>query len=104
LWIFSRSRFTRSLQSARISNCENPITPVSGLFSSWATPDTSSPSAESFSAWISCSWARLSSAIDPFSRVLASTISWCIFVEARSASFCSRRSETIAKVPTSWLF
>ena len=54
-WItrrWPRSLLASSFCSSR--NSESPAIEVSGLLSSWATPDTSCPTAASFSLWMSC--------------------------------------------------
>ena len=40
----------------RSSNSAKPRTLVRGLFSSWATPAASSPTAASLAAWTNCAW------------------------------------------------
>ena len=61
--MLSRSR-APSLMSPLASNrCDWPRIVVSGLLISWATPEASSPTAESFSARMSWAWVSFSSSI-----------------------------------------
>src|SRR5947207_541286 len=58
------------------------MTLVSGLFSSWATPATSCPMADSFSAWRSCACVDLRRSSAAIERAFAS---------ASSSLICCRR-------------
>ena len=67
--------------SSSSSSCAYPMTLVSGLFSSCATPATSWPIAESFSAWSSCAcvdFSRSSAAIDRAFASASSSLICCI--------------------------
>ena len=72
------------------SSCAKPMTLVSGLLSSCATPATSWPIADSFSAWSSCACVDFSR-----SRV---AVSWPFAFASSSLSACSRRAMRVSSV------
>ena len=81
----------RASRSSSWSNCAYPITLVSGLFSSCATPATSCPIADSFSAWSSCAWVDFSR-----STVASELARWP--ARARRSSAACRRAPRMSSV------
>ena len=73
-----------SSDAEAVISCALSVIVLSGLFSSCATPAISSPSADSFSAWIRCSCAAFKSPSD-FSSFWLASVSSCV----RSSTFCS---------------